>query len=266
VATGVGHFCTAPGSVVPVWCVLVPWYFSGVTALLLASVPTGVGQDEDPLPFVGSSGIVRSHTTPLRIEPQRGQVTEDDVESPNSERCDVFHEDELGSHLANDASEVSPESAAVSLDSFPLAGVGDVLTGESASDAIHEATPRSAVEGGNVVPDRSRCQGLLFHPGHESSRGVGFPLDVHHSTTSGDGELDAEIEPSASGEEGENAEGTKSHIQAAPSMRTRFRSAASPSIRLRREDDVVGIEVDHHRLAAEPERYGGNGAAAAERI
>jgi hypothetical protein len=106
----------------------------------------GVGQDEDALALMRSSGIVRSHTTPLRIEPHRGQVTEDDIESPNSERCDVFHEDELRSHLANDASEVSPEAGPVSFDSFPLAGVADVLTGESASDAIHEATPRAAIE------------------------------------------------------------------------------------------------------------------------
>lgn len=70
-------------------------------------------------------------------------------------------------------------------------------------DDIHAAAPRSAVEACNIVPDRSRIQGRVFHPGHEDGRGVGFPLDVTHSLVSADGEVQAEIESAGTGAEGE---------------------------------------------------------------
>jgi hypothetical protein len=44
-----------------------------------------VGQDEDALSAVGRADVARSEHVPFRIEPERGQVTEDDVESPNNE-------------------------------------------------------------------------------------------------------------------------------------------------------------------------------------
>lgn len=49
---------------------------------------------------------------------------------------------------------------------------------EARSDAIHDATPRLAIEGREIVPDRRAIQGRVVHPRHESSRCVGFPLDV----------------------------------------------------------------------------------------
>lgn len=171
------------------------------------TLASGVGQDEEPIPLVGSTGVVRSHTTPFRIEPQSGKVSEHDVESSRSESCDVFNEHEPGSYLANDPSELAPESAPLASDALPLSCVADVLAGESASDAIHAAAPRAAIEGDNIVPDRRLLQGRVFHPRHESGRGVGFPLDVHHSATSGHGECDTEVESSSSSEEGTHPEG-----------------------------------------------------------
>jgi hypothetical protein len=53
----------------------------------LKSGAHGVGhrEDEDPVSAVGSAGISRLQTTPLRIEPQRGQVGEDEIEAANKE-------------------------------------------------------------------------------------------------------------------------------------------------------------------------------------
>lgn len=51
-------------------------------------------------------------------------------------------------------------------------------------DEIHDSTPRAAIEGREIVPDRSRIQGLFFHPRHEAGRSVGFPLDMAHSSIS----------------------------------------------------------------------------------
>jgi hypothetical protein len=71
----------------------------------------GVGQlpdDPDPRPDVGSSGVVRSEHSPFRIEPHRGQVTEDDVKPSKSEHWRVLHEHESGSNFANDSRHLSP--------------------------------------------------------------------------------------------------------------------------------------------------------------
>lgn len=89
----------------------------------------------------------------------------------------VFQEDDAGSHLANDTGDVVPDPALV-VGLLPTSGDAPGLAGKSRSDEIHDATPRSAVEGDNVIPDRRRIQGLFFHPRHERGRGVGFPFDV----------------------------------------------------------------------------------------
>jgi hypothetical protein len=199
VAVGVGHVAAAFVS-----CACPPSRRG--LFVIHPSIAIGVGQEEESVSLVVSSDLVRSQHKPLRIEPERGQISEDDVEASNNESCDVLHEDVLRSNLANDASEVSPESAALALDADPVPGVADVLTREAASDAINEAAPRSAVEGGNVVPDRSLLQGRVFHPGHDDCRGEGFPLDVTHSSGPGDGEAESEVEASSSAEERENVE------------------------------------------------------------
>jgi hypothetical protein len=72
------------------------------------TLASGVGQQEESGPAVWSSSGVRSQTTPLRIEPQRGQVSRDAVESSSSESCDVLHEDEAGSYLAHDPCVLRP--------------------------------------------------------------------------------------------------------------------------------------------------------------
>jgi hypothetical protein len=85
-------------------------------------------------------------------------------------------------------------------DAEPLPGVGGRLAGEAGSDEIHSAAPRVAVEGREVVPDRSRIQGLVFHPRHEGGRCEGFPLDVTHSAVGvSEGEPESELEPAGAG-------------------------------------------------------------------
>jgi hypothetical protein len=52
-------------------------------------------------------------------------------------------------------------------------------------DEIHSSMPRAAVEGLEIVPDRSTIQGLVFHPRHEACRGVSVPLDIAHGADVG---------------------------------------------------------------------------------
>jgi len=114
--------------------------------------------------------------------------------------ADVFEEDPLGPALDDDTPDVRPEVARVTI-AEAFAGSRERLTRISRSDDVHAATPASAAEGCKVVPDRSRSQGLIFHPGHESGRSEGFPLDVTDSLISGLGDVHPEVEASDSGAE-----------------------------------------------------------------
>lgn len=83
------------------------------------SVALGVGQYEQSVALVGSTGVGRSDTTPLRIEPQRGKVSEDNVEAPASEGGHVFDEHPLGLGFPDDASELDPEAGPLATDTDP---------------------------------------------------------------------------------------------------------------------------------------------------
>ncbi len=118
---------------------------------------------------------------------------------------DVFEEDPFRGDLVDDAGDGRPEVAGI-IGSPSVAGLAEGLAGITGREEIHAAAPRSAVEGSQIVPDRRRSQGRVFHPGHESGRGVGFPLDVTHSSIAGLGDVKAEVETSVAGAQGKASE------------------------------------------------------------
>jgi hypothetical protein len=121
------------------------------------------------------------------------------LQSPANKPSDVFQEDPFGFNFANDTLDVRPDPALV-FDPELLARGRPGLAGEAGRDDIHAATPRSPVEGGEVVPDRSRIQGLVCHPRHEGGCRVGFPLDVHHAAVViAEGDVESEFESAGSG-------------------------------------------------------------------
>ena len=75
-------------------------------------------------------------------------------------------------------------------------------------DAMNAAAPWSTVEGGKVRPDRRRSQIARFHAADQRCGGKGFPLHHTDATRSGHGKLDAEAEPSGSGAQFDDVEGT----------------------------------------------------------
>ena len=126
----------------------------------------------------------------------------DDVEAEAEMPADVLEEDPPRPALDDDAPDVRPEVARVA-GAEPAAGGGERLARIARSEDVHASTPASAVEGGKVVPDRSRCQGLIRHPVHEGGRSEGFPLDVTHSAIPGLGDVEADVEPADPGAERE---------------------------------------------------------------
>lgn len=75
---------------------------------------------------------------------------------------------------------------------------------DTCSEDMNLAAPRSAVEGGNVIPDRRLIQGRVFHPRHEGGCSEGFPLDVTNSLISGFCDMQAELQSANAGAEGKS--------------------------------------------------------------
>jgi hypothetical protein len=76
------------------------------------------------------------YNRPLRVIPDSGKVSENDVDSSIKESCDIFHEHDPRSKRANEARELSPESGSFSVNSSAKTSMADVLAWESAADGI----------------------------------------------------------------------------------------------------------------------------------
>jgi hypothetical protein len=84
---------------------------------------------------------------PLRIKPERGQVSENGSKPPAKESCDVLHDDEIGSKFASKSGNLAPEARPRALDANTAAGVGYVLAGEPAADDVN----------GNSIGSKTLC-------------------------------------------------------------------------------------------------------------
>lgn len=124
---------------------------------------------------------------------QAAKVFEDLGGSQGEVSFDVFEETPLGIDFLDNPPDVWPQVARIVF-TFPLSREGEGLTGISASNEMNFRTPWSAVEGGNIVPQRSWIQGLVCHPRHEGACSEGFPLDVTNSLISGFCDMEAELQ------------------------------------------------------------------------
>ena len=168
-------------------------------------IPLADSEDEQAFPLVGRADFRRREEACRKLVAHADQSAGDFGEAEAEMMGDILEEDEGRFDLADDAGDMRPEVARV-VRAPALARDGERLARIARSDDVHRAAPRAAVEGGNVVPDRRVIQGRVFHPRHESGRGVGFPFDMAHSTISGDGDGEPEIEPARAGTEGEAEE------------------------------------------------------------
>jgi hypothetical protein len=165
-----------------------------------------VGEDEQSLAPVGRADLRRREEARRKSVAHADQVSGDLGKSEAEMMGDVLQEYERRLALADDPRDVRPEMARV-LGAPPPSGNRERLARIARKDDVHRATPWMAVEGGKVVPERSRIQGRVFHPGHEDGRGIGFPLDVTHSAISGLRNMQAEVEPTGAGAEREPEQG-----------------------------------------------------------
>lgn len=205
---GVGHCRIAsvsdvPGCITPVVVVCRPD--------ARESPSVAVGQNEEPFALMGGSHVGCAKQAPLRIEPEPGQIPENEGQSASGNKGrHVLQPHEPGSYFANAIADVGPDPPLV-FDAFARAGGGPGLTREARRDAIHDATPASAIEGEQVRPDRRRIQPPFCHARDNCCGSIGFPLDVSDSTVSGDHELKAKLESPDTSAKGDTVDGTNSH-------------------------------------------------------
>jgi len=203
-ALGVGHILAAWSSP---RCAFLPlgrtkWLplAVGISGGLPPPPTFGVGQDEQALAPVRRADFSRREQSLRNPEAQAFQLASDLAISEVEMVGDVLEEHPFGCALVDDPGDVRPQVPGV-VGTAALAGDAERLTRIARSDDIQRAAPREAVEGGNVVPDRRRIQGRVFHPRHEDGRGEGVPLDITHGAVPGLGQHEAEVEPSGAGAE-----------------------------------------------------------------
>jgi len=168
-------------------------------------VVLAVSEDEEPLAPVGRTDFRRREEARRKAIAHADQPSGDFGKAEAEMMGDVLEEHEGRLDLADDPGDMRPEVARV-VRASALARDGERLARIARSDDVHRAAPRAAVEGGNVVPDRCRIQGRVFHPRHEDGRGVGVPLDMTDSAISGACEVQSEVEPAGAGAEREAEE------------------------------------------------------------
>nr|WP_234819483.1 hypothetical protein [Rhodopseudomonas palustris] len=107
--------------------------------------------------------------------------------------------------MDDDAAGGAPQIALV-IGAEALAGEAVRLARDAANNAIHEATPASAVEGGDIAPHRRCSHETLPHRFDQVSDGEGFPLHQHACASAWDCQLESEIKPAASGAQADGVE------------------------------------------------------------
>jgi len=141
----------------------------------------GVGHNPQPLTPVRRAGIIRSDTTPLRIVPQRGQVTEDcSVISTGNKSWHVFQERVPWLDDPQYVTSGGPHIALIVL-APSLAGDGEGLAGKSCGNDINHSRIRSGVNADEFshiaerwrVVEKPVSDSLSEHP-----LTVGVPFDV----------------------------------------------------------------------------------------
>jgi hypothetical protein len=135
----------------------------------------------------------------------RFQFVGDFMEAESKMCIDVFEKDPFGLDFAHDASDVRPEVARVFFGEL-LARATERLARVAATEDIHEAAPRLAVEGFNVRPNRRFVEGAVFKTRSQDLRDSCLPFQVTNGSSSWESESQSEIDSAVAGTEGEHVD------------------------------------------------------------
>jgi len=159
-----------------------------------------LGKDEQPFALVGRADFRRREQARRKSVAHADQASGDLGKAEAEMMGDILEEDEGRGAFSDDAGDMGPEVAGI-VCALALARDAERLARVARSDDVHRSTPRAAVECGNIVPDRSLRQGLVFHPRHEDGRGISVPFDMTYSSVLGAGDVQPEFQPACAGAE-----------------------------------------------------------------
>lgn len=164
-----------------------------------------MGQYEEAASEVRRARLERREQASFDREPHRSKIADDGGRAEIDVTFDVFEEAPFRLTVLDDPPDVGPEMARIVF-ALPFARERERLAGIAASDEMNFLAPRSAVEGGDIVPDRSLIHGLVRHPCHEGRCRVGFPLDETNSSIAGFCDMDTELQSANAGAERDPAQ------------------------------------------------------------
>jgi hypothetical protein len=75
----------------------------------------GVGDYPDTLSSVRCPDITSADNSPHRVVPHFGQGSENDIDPPSKESCDVLQQDESRSYVANEPDDLKEQTASSTL-------------------------------------------------------------------------------------------------------------------------------------------------------
>jgi hypothetical protein len=105
----------------------------------VGQLATGVGDDPDPVPAVGSASVTSTHHERPSGVACLVQIVKDPVSALSSEARHVLNEAPSGSHTSHQPGELRPESGPISVKPSAQSRDGDVLAGESSGDEVDSA-------------------------------------------------------------------------------------------------------------------------------
>ncbi|GKS87001.1 hypothetical protein AVMA1855_22635 [Acidovorax sp. SUPP1855] len=137
--------------------------------------------------------IGRIKSDPFRVPPAVGQFSHDAgggalferafgfVHSGgggSSDGADVLQKEEPRVAIVGEVQDVEEQAGTLAIKPSASACDADVLAREAGNKSIHASTPRCAVEGEQVRPDRRRIKGSRFHKAGKLRGCRSFPLHV----------------------------------------------------------------------------------------
>lgn len=120
---------------------------------------------------------------------------------------DVFEKDPFGIDFADDAGNIGPQVAFV-ICAFALPRCAERLAGISGEDGVDCSPEGPSVKGGDIIPDRCRCEVSGALCGNDGLPWVFLPLDKGTGMETRLGKHEAHIKSSAACAEGKSVPGT----------------------------------------------------------
>ena len=153
-----------------------------------------MSNNPDAIPLVRGADGGRWYAVPFRIVPARGQLPENAVEPSSKQSCDVLHDDDARSNLANDARVLKKKSASLPIKAGSSACDADVLARKTSADDVDGVE----IVGANGV-DVVESSGMRPTPFKNApAEWINLHLPRRHSTM--DCSLKPELKPAHTGE------------------------------------------------------------------